>query len=278
METSRHRSLRHGRRATSSSLLFRASSRSRSGEIVLPRQRKRHIRKRAFLPTLSYSDDYDATTPYLCHRAPIIHSITPSVAQQGELVTIRGVNFGAVVAKASKNKVELLGKTCSVRIGALTVCTTFVSWSATAIAVHAVQWRGVPPPSDARSWSQPHLVGNHQQCLGALVLDRATRCRAAAARIAERAQPGTVDITFFAPSDTFNAVSKTRAWIPQDYTVEWAASVADFPAECGNAPNLITVAAMNDTSPTTLPLLDAVITDVALFTLGATRALRHRRD
>jgi hypothetical protein len=85
---------------------------------------------------------------------------------------------------------------------------------------------------------------------------------------------GTVYITFFAPSDTFDAVSKTRAWIPQDYTVEWAASVADFPAECGNAPNRITVAALNDTSPTALPLRNATISDATLFTLGATRALR----
>ena len=40
---------------------------------------------------------------------------------------------------------------------------------------------------------------------------------------------------------------------------------------------LITVAALNDTSPSTLPLLTAAITDAELFTLGATRALRIRR-
>ena len=56
------------------------------------------------LPTLSYNEDYDETTPHLCYLKPTIQAITPSVAQQGDIVEIRGANFGAVSPKASKNK------------------------------------------------------------------------------------------------------------------------------------------------------------------------------
>ena len=79
---------------------------------------------------------------------------------------------------------------------------------------------------------------------------------------------GTLDISIRAPLNTYDAVSKTRPWTPIDYKVEWAASASEFPAECGSAPNHITVAAENDTSPETLPLTNATITDATLFTLG----------
>ena len=228
------------------------------------------------IPTLSYNDDYDATTPHLCYLAPTIQSIAPSVVQQGDVVTIHGENFGAVSPKASKNKVELLGKKCFVIIGKLESCASFSSWSATVVTFSLCNGVGYHLPvtlhlGDHKSVLQGNTSSTASELSYLIVAPMAEQPRLASLSLRS---PGTVDISFFAPSDTFNAVSKTRAWIPEDYTVEWAASVTDFPVECGNATKWITIDASSDPTPSTLPLLDATIVDTKLLTLGATRALR----
>ena len=237
-----------------------------SGDNTLERARS--------LPTLSYNDDYDETTPHLCYLKPTIHAIIPSVAQQGDIVEIRGANFGAKSPQQSVKKGALLGDACFVSIGTLDPCKSFASWTSTSIKFNLCNGAGFHLPVElvlGPNHTSSQTTSNSSELsyfVAAAAMDQPTL--ASLAFVGN----GTLDMSIRAPLNTFDAVSKTRPWTPQDYTVEWAASAAGFPAECGSAPNHITVAALNDTSLDTLPLLNAAITDAKLFTLGTTRALR----
>ena len=226
------------------------------------------------LPTLSYNDDYDETTPHLCYLKPSIQTIIPHVAQQGDIVEIRGANFGAKSPQQSVKKGALLGDACFVSIGTLEPCKSFASWTSTSIKFNLCNGAGFHLPVElvlGPNHTSSQTTSNSSELsyfVAAAAMDQPTLASLA------YVGTGTLNVSIRAPLNTFDAVSKTRPWTPLDYTVEWAASAAEFPAECGNAPNHITVAAVNDTSPETLPLINATITDATLFTLGATRALR----
>ena len=160
------------------------------------------------------------------------------------------------------------------RVGALTVCSTFVSWSATSIAFTLCNGVGFHLPvtlvlGPNHTSSESTSIASALSYL--IVAPIAEQPKLASLSLRS---PGTIEISFFAPSDTFNAVSKTRAWTPEDYSIEWAASVTDFPVECGNAPKRMIVNASSDPNPASLPLINVTLIDNGLFTLGATRALR----
>ena len=227
-------------------------------------------------PMMRFTNDYDTTTRHVCHLAPVIERVRPLAAQQGALITLTGQNFGAWAPQSSANKLQLLGDACFVRIGGAR-CVNFVKWAATSITFTLCNGAGYDQPvtlvlgdlnssetskesAPVISYFVPAPLGE-QPTLTAIALRR----------------PGVVFLEFAAPINTFDPLTKMRAWTPQEYVVEYRSTTDDpaFPGECGTGEKRVTVTATNETHAASLPRVNATLRDDAAFGLiGSTAELR----
>jgi hypothetical protein len=229
------------------------------------------------LPTLRYKNDYDAALPYLCYRAPVVEAIgstvASTVAQQGDVLELRGHHFGAYAPSASAAKLWL-SRECYVTVGALDPCRAFevASWSATVLRFTLCNGAGFDLPLvlalGLRNSSQSTRGVSVSYVVAAPPAEQPTLASIKLRR------PGVVDIVVRAPLNTFDTHTHSRPWRPLQYMVEWSNAGVSLPAQCASALFRASFAASNVSAPAELPTINATIADPVRLQPGNAVQLR----